>query len=65
MNWLDILIGLVLIASILGAFRNGLSREVVRLAAHLAAAHAHDLGTSDARLDADSEKNLRALGYIH
>ena len=26
---------------------------------------AHDLGTSGARLDADSEKSLRALGYIH
>ena len=35
MNWLDILIGVVLIASILGAYRNGLSREVVRLAALL------------------------------
>ena len=36
MNWLDILIGVVLIASMIGAYRNGLSREVVRLAALIA-----------------------------
>ncbi len=36
MNWLDIVIGVVLIASMLGAFRNGLSREVVRMAALMA-----------------------------
>ena len=33
MNWLDIVIAVVLIVSIVGAFFNGLSREVVRLVA--------------------------------
>lgn len=33
MNWLDIVLGVILLVSLFGALRNGLSREVVRLAA--------------------------------
>ncbi len=31
MNWLDVVLGLILIASVVGAFRKGLSREVIEL----------------------------------
>jgi len=33
MNWLDILMGVVFVVSVVAAFRNGFSREVIRLAA--------------------------------
>jgi len=33
MNWLDVTLGLILIASVIAAFRNGFTREVIRLVA--------------------------------
>jgi membrane protein required for colicin V production len=33
MNWLDVVLGLILIVSVIAAFRNGLTREIIRLAA--------------------------------
>ncbi|HLI82313.1 MAG TPA: CvpA family protein [Bryobacteraceae bacterium] len=37
MNWLDIVLGLILLASILSSFRKGLSREIIGLASVLLA----------------------------
>jgi membrane protein required for colicin V production len=37
MNWLDIVLGLILVASVLSSFRKGLSREIIGLVSVLAA----------------------------
>ena len=37
MNWLDIVLGVILLASIIGAFRRGLTRQIIGLVAGVAA----------------------------